>query len=114
MIGIDNIKLMVNAVALLGSGISALVDKGVGMEDLPPVQEAAVALFGLKDCNFDELGAECQGLDAVEQGELAALFAEKFNIIADSTEQLIEKGIGIILILLPFIMPLVVKSVKPA
>jgi hypothetical protein len=113
MIGIDNIKLMVNGVATLSTAISALVDKGVGLEDLPAVQEAAIALFAIKDCKFEELSAECADLDATEQTELSALFAEKFNITADSTELLIEKGIGIIFILLPILMPLVVKAQKP-
>lgn len=113
-IGIANLILAISAVSCLSTGIAALADKGIGADDLPEVQEAGVALFGLKDCKFDQLASEIADLDTEEQVTLATLFQDKFGLPNDKTEVLVENGIKFLLMAVSFLMPLLQKTAKPA
>lgn len=109
MIGIENIKLAINAVGSLSAAISALLNGGIGLDDLPAVQAAAADLFNLKDCDFSKLQDELKDLDASEQLEIGQLFALKFDLKDDSLESKIEKGVSVLLMAIPFLLSLLKK-----
>jgi hypothetical protein len=111
-VGIENIKIVTVSVGTLSTAIAALIDKGPGLDDLPAVQSAAFALFALKDCQFGEIKAEIMDVDALEQGVLAKLFADNFNIVADTTEEIIEKGVAFIMMSVPFLIS-IISQIKP-
>jgi hypothetical protein len=108
-IGIENIEIMICGVASLTTAVAALIDNGPGVDDIPAVQTAAIDLFKVKDCKFDQIKPEIDNMDTVEQERVAKLFEEKFDIKADSVEKTIEEGVAMLLTVLPFVMMVISK-----
>lgn len=112
MLGIENIKLVTVAIGAVSTGLGALIHNGVGFEDIPAVQAAAFALYDLKDCEYSQVKSEILDIDSTEQGVIAQLFADNFNIEAESKEEMIEKGCSFLMMSLPFLIS-VINQFKP-
>ena len=109
-VGITNLRLAIVGMAALATVSAALIHNGPGLDDLPVVKEAAPALFGLKDLKLAEVKGEVFNLDTAEGEELATLFAKHFDITADTTEQILEKGVEILMGALPFVLSIFARA----
>jgi hypothetical protein len=112
--GIVNLSLAIVAAGCLITATAALVHNGPGIDDLPAVKEGAEALFALRDFKAAELMSEISDVDSAEAKALAELFKTHFDIQADTVEETIEKGVTILLQVLPFILEVFARTKKLA
>lgn len=117
MAGIENVKLVLSAVAESGSVAgSVLADGKVGLSDVQYLPQLFFALKGLSSVNLKEVLPEAKDLSEEEKQDLAALFKEKLELPSSEAgiEQVVEQGLEVLLLAVQSILGLVdvVKKVK--
>lgn len=90
---VTEIKDLATAVALTLNAVDA-VAQGRDLGDLVAIVKAARAYA---DVDFAQILPQASDIDAEEAKDLAAHFAQVFNITNDSIEVVVEQGLSIVL-----------------
>ncbi len=95
---ISELKDLAYALALSANAVDAvLADGHVDGKDLLQVPEILKALKAYGSVDFKEIVPEAIDIDAEEAKDLAARFAEAFNLSNDTIEATVEQGLSLVL-----------------
>jgi len=115
MAGIDNVKLVLAAVAEAGTATGKIYEDGeVTLGDIRYVPALLKAVKELGAANYKEVLPEAKDISDEEKQELSVLFKEKFDLPSDSVEEVVEQGLDILLMAVQAILSLadIFKKVK--